>query len=79
MAVRTTFPGKADLRVPCSQVRKRPAGSAGHWCSRRPALPRALRIEKKNIRRFWSLTRKAAMIRKFLAPVPGQGLIQFLW
>src|SRR5260370_35755007 len=23
--------------------------------------------------------RKATMIRKFLAPVPGQGLIQFLW
>src|SRR6266481_95568 len=38
----------------------------------RPALPRALRIAKIYV--DFGRQRKAAMIRKFLAPVPGQGL-----
>jgi hypothetical protein len=40
----------------------------------RPALPRALRIAKIYV--AFGRQRKAAMIRKFLSPVPGQGLIQ---
>src|SRR6266849_2618279 len=43
----------------------------------RPALPRALRIAKIDV--DFGRQRKATMIRKFLSPVPGQGLIQFLW
>src|SRR3984893_16683626 len=43
----------------------------------RPALPRALRIAKIYV--DFGRQRKAAMIRKFLSPVPGQGLIQLLW
>src|ERR1700681_3155030 len=43
----------------------------------RPALPRALRIAKIDV--DVGRQRKATMIRKFLAPVPGQGLIQLLW
>src|SRR5437868_1715394 len=43
----------------------------------RPALPRALRIAKIYV--DLGRQRKAAMIRKFLSPVPGQGLIQLLW
>src|SRR5258705_3983178 len=43
----------------------------------RPALPRALRIAKIHV--DFGRQRKATMIRKFLAPVPGQGLIQLLW
>ena len=39
----------------------------------RPALPRALRIAKIDV--DVGRQRKAAMIRKFLAPVPGQGFI----
>jgi hypothetical protein len=40
----------------------------------RPALPRALRITKIDV--DFCRQRKATMIRKFLSPVPGQGLIQ---
>src|ERR1700675_860935 len=40
----------------------------------RPALPRALRIAKIYV--DFGRQRKATMIRKFLSPVPGQGLIQ---
>src|SRR5215218_7082210 len=43
----------------------------------RPALPRALRIAKIDI--DVGRHRKATMIRKFLSPVPGQGLIQLRW
>src|SRR5437868_45390 len=43
----------------------------------RPALPRALRIAKIYV--DLGRQRKAAMIRKFLSPVPGQRLIQLLW
>jgi hypothetical protein len=43
----------------------------------RPALPWALRIAKIYV--DFGRQRKATMIRKFLAPVPGQGLIQLLW
>ena len=43
----------------------------------RPALPRALRIAKIYV--DFVDQRKATMIRKFLAAVPGQGLIQFFW
>src|ERR1700682_3494495 len=43
----------------------------------RPALPRALRIAKIDV--DFGRQRKATMIRKFLSPVPGQGLIQLLW
>src|SRR5713101_2836707 len=43
----------------------------------RPALPRALRIAKIDV--DFGRQRKATMIRKFLAPVPGQRLIQLLW
>src|SRR5216684_7106432 len=43
----------------------------------RPALPRALRIAKIYV--DCGRQRKATMIRKFLSPVPGQGLIQLLW
>src|SRR6476660_8308449 len=43
----------------------------------RPALPRALRIAKIDV--DVGRQRKATMIRKFLAPVPGQGFIQLLW
>ena len=39
----------------------------------RPALPRALRIAEVDV--DFSRQRKATMIRKFLAPVPGQGSI----
>ena len=42
-----------------------------------PALPRALRMAKINV--DFGRQRKATMIRKFLAPVPGQGLIQLFW
>src|SRR5882724_7870489 len=46
----------------------------------RPALPRALRIAKiAKIDVDVGRQRKATMIRKFLAPVPGQGFIQLLW
>ena len=41
----------------------------------RAALPRALRIAKIDV--DFGRQRKAAMIRKFLAPVPGQRFIQF--
>jgi CheY-like chemotaxis protein len=41
----------------------------------RPALPRALRIAKINV--DVGRQRKSSMIRKFLAPVPGQRLVQF--
>src|ERR1700730_1880560 len=51
--------------------------SAGRWCSVRPALPRALRIAKIDV--DFGRQRQATMIRKFLSPVPGQGLIQLLW
>src|SRR6267154_3384991 len=43
----------------------------------RPALPRALRIAKIDV--DFGRQRKATMIRKFLSPLPGQGLIQFPW
>jgi len=43
----------------------------------RPALPRALRIAKIDV--DVGRQRKATMSRQFLAPVPGQGLIQLLW
>src|SRR5258707_677911 len=43
----------------------------------RPALPRALRIAKIDV--DFGRQRKATVIRKFLAPIPGQGLIQLLW
>src|SRR5258705_7886341 len=43
----------------------------------RPALPRALRIAKIDV--DFGRQRKATMIRKFLSPVPGQGLVQLLW
>src|SRR5882672_6129997 len=43
----------------------------------RPALPRALRIAKIDV--DFGRQRKPTMIRKFLSPVPGQGLIQLLW
>src|SRR6266576_852305 len=43
----------------------------------RPALPRALRIAKIYV--DFGCQRKATMIREFLSPVPGQGLIQLLW
>ena len=43
----------------------------------RPALPRALRVAKIDI--DVGRHRKAPMIRQFLAPVPGQRLIQFFW
>src|SRR6188768_2731226 len=39
----------------------------------RSALPRALRIAKIDV--DFGRQRKATMIRKFLAPVPGQGFI----
>src|SRR5712691_6328844 len=42
----------------------------------RPALPRALRIAKIYV--DFGRQRKATMIGKFLAPVPGQGLIELL-
>src|SRR6266404_5321924 len=41
------------------------------------APPRALRIAKIYV--DFGRQRKATMIRKFLSPVPGQGLIQLLW
>src|SRR3984893_5884487 len=41
----------------------------------RPALPRALRIAKVNV--DVADQRKSSMIRKFLAPVPGQRPVQF--
>src|SRR5467141_4005017 len=43
----------------------------------RAALPWALRIAKIYV--DFGRQRKATMIRKFLSPVPGQGLIQLLW
>src|ERR1700686_1717415 len=43
----------------------------------RPALPRALRIAKIDV--DVGRQRKSTMSRQFLAPVPGQGLIQLLW
>src|SRR6202158_2638816 len=43
----------------------------------RPSLPRALWIAKIYV--DFGRQRKATMIRKFLSPVPGQGLIQLLW
>ena len=55
MAVRTTVPRKADLRVPCSQAENDLPAQRAIGVLVRPALPRALRIERKNIRR-WSLT-----------------------
>jgi hypothetical protein len=42
----------------------------------RPALPRTLRIAEVNI--DVGCQRKSSMIRKFLAPVPGQRLIQLV-
>jgi len=42
----------------------------------RPALPRTLRIPKIDVN--FGRQRKAAMIRKFLAPVPGQGLMRIM-
>jgi hypothetical protein len=41
----------------------------------RPPLPRALRIAEVNI--DVGRQRKSSMIRKFLAPIPGQRFIQF--
>src|ERR1700757_5467962 len=43
----------------------------------RSALPRALRIAKIDV--DVGRQRKSTMSRQFLAPVPGQGLIQLLW
>jgi hypothetical protein len=43
----------------------------------RPALPRALRIAKIYV--DFGRQRKATMIRKFLSPIPGQGLIPNTW
>ena len=43
----------------------------------RPALPRALRITEVNVN--VGRQRKSSMIRKFLAPVPGQRFIEFIW
>ena len=43
----------------------------------RAALPRALRITEIDV--DVGRQRKAPMIREFLAPVPGQGLIQLPW
>src|ERR1700731_2421530 len=43
----------------------------------RTALPRALRIAKIDV--DVGRQRKSTMSRQFLAPVPGQGLIQLLW
>src|SRR6266550_5854317 len=43
----------------------------------RPALPRALRIAKIDV--YFGCQGKATMIRKFLSPIPGQGLVQLLW
>ena len=43
----------------------------------RTALPRALRIAKINV--DVGRQRKLSMIRKFLATVPGQRLIEFAW
>src|SRR6476620_5272198 len=43
----------------------------------RPALPRALRIATIDV--DFGRQRKATMIRQFLSPVPGQGLVQLLW
>src|SRR5438046_4355149 len=43
----------------------------------RPALPRALRIAKIYV--DLGGQRKATMIRKFLSPIPGQGLVQLFW
>src|ERR1700687_5140215 len=40
------------------------------------ALPRTLRITEVNV--DVGCQRKSSMIRKFLAPVPGQGLIQLI-
>ena len=45
--------------------------SAGHWYSRSTRVATGF-ADRKNRRRCWS-PRKATMIRKFLAPVPGQG------
>jgi len=43
----------------------------------RPALPRALRVAKIDI--DVGCHSKAPMIRQFLPPVPGQGLVQLFW
>src|SRR5215203_4448177 len=43
----------------------------------RPALPRALRVAKIDI--DVGCHSKAPMIRQFLTPVPGQGLVQLFW
>src|SRR3984957_8409985 len=43
----------------------------------RSTLPRALRIAKIDV--DVGRQRKSTMSRQFLAPVPGQGLIQLLW
>jgi|BarGraNGADG00212_1021973.scaffolds.fasta_scaffold04760_5 hypothetical protein len=40
-------------------------------------LPRTLRIAEVDI--YVGGQREASMIRKFLTPVPGQGLIQLIW
>ena len=42
-----------------------------------PEKPRALRIAKIDV--DVGRQRKSTMSRQFLAPVPGQGLIQLLW
>src|ERR1700687_5993601 len=43
----------------------------------RPALPRALRIAKVTV--DVGRQRKSSMVRKFLAPVPGQRPVQLTW
>src|SRR5258708_35069820 len=43
----------------------------------RPTLPPALQIAKIYV--DFGRQRKATMVRKFLSPVPGQGLIQLPW
>src|SRR6476646_11570925 len=62
---------------PTSRCPSESTVSAGHWCSRSTRAARALRIAKIYV--DFGRQRKATMIRKFLSPVPGQGLIQFLW
>src|SRR5258707_6713003 len=51
--------------------------SAGHWGSRSTRAPTGFAIAKIYVE--FGRQRKAAMIRKFLSPVPGQGCIQLLW
>src|SRR6478609_11684160 len=63
--------------APTSRCPSESTVSAGHWCSRSTRAARALRIAKIYV--DVGRQRKATMIRKLLSPVPGQGLIQFLW